>query len=136
MKEILWFLGGVFHSLLHPDSSFFTLRAAGYSSFSSILFIALSNSTWMCILYYLNRLGLNFTLVRAKGLSLKIRQFSSGVVGRYGYAGVIFICFVPYLPYMRETALLTGQILQLKYTLPVVMVANILRVSILSLLTF
>ena len=136
MEKILWFLGGLVHSLLHPDSSFVTLLAGGHNRFGAVLFIILSNSIWMVALYHLNKMGLLFSLKRSKKLSAKMKEWSSDIVRKFGYIGLIALCLIPYLPWMRETALLSGQFLGLKYVLPVAIISNAIRVIILSSFMF
>lgn len=124
------FVVGVIHAACHPDSSMFTLRFTGFDNLTIMIIAILSSTIVNIVLYFLNRFGINL-LTKRKSFRFieKIKLFSSTLVCELGYIGMIILSLIPQVPYMRETAMLAGQTLQLEYTLPVVLGTNIIRIA-------
>lgn len=136
MEKIIWYLGGLAHSLVHPDSSFFTLKEAGFGQTGTMVLIVMSNAIWIIVLYQMNRFGLLLTRKKIGESSDKLHKWSTGAVRSYGYAGMAVLCVIPYFPGLRELAIMAGLLLQMRYTLPVVILFNSLRVITLSIFHF
>lgn len=132
MEKIMWYLGGLAHSLIHPDSSFFTLKEAGFGQAGAMALIVMSNAIWISVLYQLNRFGLFLTRKKIGKSSDKLHKWSTGAIRSYGYAGMAVLCVIPYFPGLRELAIMAGLLFKMKYTLPVVILFNSLRVITLS----
>lgn len=132
VKEILVFLGGLIHISLYADSSFWTFKMAGYSSSFAALLVILVSSFLILVFYWLNRKGIAFSSRHSEHFVSGAKKVSRVVVGRFGYGGLAILCLIPYLPFLKEAALLTGQVLGLKYTFPVVLVFNGIRLAILA----
>lgn len=136
MEKFSWILGGFFHTLLHPDSAFITFRLVGYTPLECTLLIVLFSSLGILALFSLNRLGIKFSARLLPNFIFKVRQFCARLVGRFGYVGIIGLCLIPWFPCLKEAALLAGQILEFKNTLPIVLIFNALRVFALFKIIF
>lgn len=137
MEKVLWLLGGFLHTLFHPDSAFFgTLKSAGYTLLECTFFIVLFSSLGILGLFCLNWLGIHFSSRLSPKFVFKVRRFCAKLVGRFGYFGIMGLCLIPWVPYLKEAALLAGQVLEFKYTLPIVLIFNALRVFALFKIIF
>ncbi|MBI4708739.1 MAG: hypothetical protein HY764_00865 [Candidatus Portnoybacteria bacterium] len=134
MEKILWFLGGFIHALFHPDSSFLTLGMAEASPVIVISAVILFSSLSILALYGLNKIGWSLFSKKAENISSKACRLSSGIICRFGYTGLIILCLIPFLPLLKETALISGQILGLRYTLFVILFFNAIRLMVLFFL--
>ena len=134
MEELLWSLGGILHAVLHPDSSFVCFWQAGFAGWQIAVLAIFASSAGAVALYFFNRQGIKF-ISKKFDPGRHLKKSASGTIRKFGYVGMILVLFIPYIPGLKEISLLTGQVIGLRYTLPVVLVCNALRMSALFALS-
>jgi len=80
------------------------------------------------------RLGFKF-FSNGNGNHFKIQEhvnlISYRIVDRLGYMGVVALVLIPFVPFTKEAGLAGGQLIKLKYAIPVAMIANVVRIIVL-----
>jgi succinate dehydrogenase/fumarate reductase cytochrome b subunit len=130
MKELFWSLGGMFHAYCHPDSSFFSLREAGFNLWQMLFLAVFFNSLGLLTIYAANHFGLKFAR-RKFDFFKRIKDCTSGLIVKFGYLGMIAVLLVPVIPGVRSASLVAGQTIGLRYALPLALTCSALRLFVL-----
>ncbi len=127
MQRGMLFLLNAGHTILYTDTGVGGWMLSGFSQKEAILFSVIISSIAFSFSFFVVD-----KIVERLEKWKKMETRVSKIVKRWGYWGLFICVIVPFVPWIKEIALVSGRVFGYRYVFPVMLLGNSLRIALLG----